>query len=229
VQLGMPAIRPQELTYPDARVERVRRAFAAGACFSTPATIAASKPMPAVKANQRSSRRPRLIGRRRPWRSPSSSAPVASIGLLGSPIARANTLVDPAGTTPSAGTLSWTPSVSSRWRPRSRAVAAERHDDVDLVPHRPQASAAACPDSRSARSAGRRNCPGHGPGRRAAARTSRSPAGSRQRAHACSGAYLERSFADPFDCWTGLRTIPLSGAFAVEWWLQRTTRAITHH
>ncbi len=70
-------------------------------------------------------------------RSPSSSAPVASMGSLGMPSARTKTFVEPAGTMPRAGM----PGVHAVGQQAvddlvDRAVAAERHDDVGAVAHR---------------------------------------------------------------------------------------------
>ena len=81
-----------------------------------------------------------------PVRSASSTTPVASIGVCGRPSARANTFVDPAGTTPSAGTLSCTPSVS-RPLTTSLTVPSPPKATTTSVPLRMarQASAAAWP------------------------------------------------------------------------------------
>ena len=71
-------------------------------------------------------------------RSPSSSWPVASIGSLGRPRARTKTFVEPAGTTPSAGT-SVVHAVGEQPVDDlvDGAVAAEGDHDVGAVAHRP--------------------------------------------------------------------------------------------
>ena len=115
-------------------------------CASTAATTSPSTPMPAVNTAQRSPQSIRPI-RRHVRRcggvrsSRSTSWLVASIGSGLMPSDRANTLAEPPGTTPTAGTC------AQRQRPGPpqqavdhlvhRAVAAVHDDHVDAVARRP--------------------------------------------------------------------------------------------
>ena len=69
---------------------------------STAATTAASKPMPVWKQKKRPLTRPSPIGRMSPASMPPASRSTAATGSLGRPIVRANTFVEPPGSTPRA-------------------------------------------------------------------------------------------------------------------------------
>ena len=98
-------------------------------------TTSASKPYPALKVNQRSSASPSPIRRPRPARSASRIAPVASNGCTGSPSARTKTLVEPPGTTASAGSPGRGPVGEQPVHDLvDGAVAAEGDDQVEPLP-----------------------------------------------------------------------------------------------
>ena len=80
--------------WPSQRFSEARR--------STAATTAASKPTPVWKQKNRPLTWPSPIGRKSPASIPAASRSTAATGSLGSPIVRANTFVEPPGSTPSA-------------------------------------------------------------------------------------------------------------------------------
>ena len=127
-----------------------------------------------------------------PVRRPSSSWPVASIGSLDSPRARTNTLVEPAGTMPSAGT----PRVDAVGQQAvddlvDRAVAAQGHHGVDAAAHRPAGEGRGVPAVLGLeRPRARTGRPAHGPGRRAHGGSSPWRAGSPRRGRARRAAYV---------------------------------------
>ena len=124
-------------------VERLPRSR----CCSTRPTTPASKPKPGAEGEpaRRHAPRPRCRacprpgpGRpcaRGPSRSASSRAPVASTASLGSPRARAKTLVEPPGTTARPGRSLRIGAVVQQAVDDlvDRAVAAEGHDQIDVV------------------------------------------------------------------------------------------------
>ena len=120
--------------------------------FSTRWTTAASKPTPVWKQKNRPFTRPSPIGRRSAASMPPASSSTAATGSLGMPIVRANTFVEPPGSTPSAVSVPAIPVATSLSVPSppnpiddvdasaggvvgepGGVAAAVRLDDLDLV------------------------------------------------------------------------------------------------
>ena len=97
---------------------------------STLRTTAASYPIPVWKQKNRPLTRPSPIGRMSRAAMPLANRSTAAIGSFGRPSVRANTFVDPPGSTPSAASV---PAIAGRHLVE-RAVAAVADDDVEPAP-----------------------------------------------------------------------------------------------